>query len=441
MAEVFYCKDYVYNEATGVLSLFYGFDRGGSFEERLSFKGERRETNKQEKEALDRLFRLLLLAAGVSYYKAYAPPVVQSLAFPLDVDTAAFAEKLYEKGLGEFAYKNKLNLKGRIRFLAATQKGKAPVRLSLPRRSLVPMGGGKDSAVTVESLKRAGEQPLLFALGGTQGPAQPIAESIGAAGLPFVFVERVLSPSLLELNRQGAMNGHVPITAILSLVALISAIIFGCDQVVMSNESSANAPNLDDVNHQYSKSLEFERDLQAYVAAHVSEDLGYFSLLRPLGETEIARRFAGLENYHPVFRSCNAAFKQKEQDRASHWCGDCPKCRFVFLALAPFMPKEKLVAIFAKNMLEDPAQKQGYEELCGLAAFKPFECVGEVEESAALVARLATMEAWKNDALIRDLAPRIGGINSLAKDRLDALLARRAESAMPEAYRKMIDEA
>lgn len=427
--KTFFFENYRFDAATGELRLGYAYDNGLSFEEVITFKPPFVE---HDARALDRLFRLLFLLAGVSYYKAYVPENLVCKAFPLDADTARWMERVYESGLGEFAYRNKLELRGKIRFETAAAKPETAIALNLPRRALVPIGGGKDSVVTLEALRGAGHDVTCFALGGPLGAATPIAECIRVSGLHSVYVSRVISPALIELNKTGVYNGHVPITAILSVIALASAVLYGFDAVVLSNEHSASAPNITDgdleVNHQYSKSFEFERDLAAYVANRISPDLKYFSFLRPLGEIDIARRFAKLEAYHSVFRSCNTAFRQDAAARGTHWCCNCPKCRFVYLALAPFVERQKLAAIFGRDMLDDATQTEGFAELCGVSAYKPFECVGEIHESATVLKELSRRPEWMNASVVKALADKVQ-----AGD-FAGLLVRHRDHAIPKGY-------
>jgi hypothetical protein len=390
-----------------------------------------------EREILDRLFRLILLFAGVSYYKAFIPRILRCEAFALDRDTADLLVRFYEHGLGEFAYRNGLLLHGHLEVRTASGAAPAAVTGALPRRSCVPVGGGKDSIVTLECLRRADEPLVLFAL----GDAEPIRATIAVARLPFIRVERRLDPLLFALNAAGARNGHVPITGILSAIALAAAVLYGCDAVAMSNEHSANAPNLVEdgvaINHQYSKSLAFETDLAEYLVRHISPDLAYFSFLRPLAEIEIARRFARYPAYFGAFRSCNTAFRQALAERGRHWCGNCPKCRFVFLALAPFVAKTELVEIFGNNLLDDMRQVSGFAELCGFSRHKPFECVGEVDESAAALAHLARDPQWRSDAVVERLAfPALRQSDDAAWQRL---FAERHPHRLPARYLAMLD--
>jgi hypothetical protein len=290
----------------------------------------------------------------------------------------------------------------------AAAPARRPVEgLELPRRSLVAVGGGKDSCVSFEVLRRAteegaGEEVVLFNIGGHRAARDCAA----TAGMPLVVARRALDAGLGELNRSGALNGHVPVTAIVSLVAVAQAIVTGADEVVFSNERSANVgsfvANGLPVNHQYSKGLAAERLLRAALA-EVTGELTYYSLLRPLSEVQIGAVFARLEPYLPVFTSCNAAFRLEEGRRVDRWCGHCPKCRFVFLVLAPFVSRERLVGIFGKDMLADGDQIGGYRELLGLTGFKPFECVGEVEESQVALVLVARQGEWAGAAVLEAL--------------------------------------
>ncbi len=442
--QAFIFDSYGFEPQTGTLSLRYAYQEGPSFVETIVFPAPAAPLTAAQDVALDRAFRLIFLLAGISYYKAHVPPrLICRQRKGLDAPTAAFLQKVYLNGLGEFAYRNQLDLSGRIAFETAATAAPDAVSLPAGARALVPVGGGKDSIVTIEALKAA-QQPMDLFVMCAQGPVPtPIAETIAASGEKALIVRRTLSPNLAALNAAGAYNGHVPITAILSAVAVATAILQGHGAVVLSNEHSADAPNLRlgdlDINHQYSKSLAFEDDFAAYVRAHVTPDVLYFSFLRPLTEAEIARRFTKLPRYFDVFRSCNKAFRQDATQRLSHWCCDCPKCRFVFLALAPFLDKERLSAIFGHNMLDDAAQQEGFEELCGLGPHKPFECVGEIRECALLMNRLMRMESWASDTVVSALKPRLWISDDAFTPAFDALYALRAPHRLPAPYLKALE--
>jgi hypothetical protein len=421
------------------LALRYRFAEGPRFEERLDFDIPPTPLSRSAAAAADRIFRLIFLFSGVSYYKAFVPPVLRCAAFPLDRDTGEFLERFYRQGLAEFAFRNSIALPDAFGFVADPAPPAAALALDLPRRTCVPVGGGKDSIVSVECLKRAGEPLILFSL----GEAEPIRASIAAAGLPFIRVRRRLDEALFRLNDEGALNGHVPITGILSAIALAAAVLSGFDTIAMSNEHSASAPNLTiggrDINHQYSKSFEFERDFAEYVGTRISPNIAYFSLLRPLSEIEIARRFAQHPQYFAIFRSCNAAFRQAAPERGEVWCGNCPKCRFVFLALAPFVGKSVLIGIFGRDLLDDPAQFPGFAALCGEGEYKPFECVGEIAESAALMRHLGRHVEWREDAVVRRMLASFAPLRRGDAAEFQSAFARRFPHRVPERYLAMLD--
>ena len=350
--------------------------------------------------------QLLHLAAGVSYVKALLPPRLEVPAWPLDAARRDLLAQLLTDGLAEFAHVNDLDL--RDWFHLPTQVTAQLSTLDpgpMTAGPLVPVGGGKDSVVTLEALREL--SPTLFAI----NPRGPIERTAEVAGLPMVRVRRSLDPRLFELNDAGAFNGHVPVTAIVSATAVVAAVLGGHDTVAMSNEASADQPTLFTsdgraVNHQWSKSSSFERPFAEIVRTQVHPDLVYASFLRPASELSIARRFATLTAHHPTFNSCNRAFHLRGD--TTEWCGHCPKCRFVFLVLAPFLDPPDLVAIFGRDLLDDPDQVDGFAALAAIRGPKPFECVGEAEESAAALRCLAARDAWKDHAVVQALRGHTG---------------------------------
>jgi hypothetical protein len=353
---------------------------------------------------LERVLDLLLIAAGTSYYKVAAPPRLVSDAVRLHPAAVAFFRDLYTLGLGEFAYRNDLP---HVLALAPDLAGAVDPPAGAPAsgsRPLVNVGGGKDSIVSIEATRGAGLDPVLFAV----NPNRVIDGVFAASGLPSLSARRRLDPLLFALNRSGrALNGHIPVTAINSLISVAAGVLHGYGPVLMSNERSASSPNTVwhgyEINHQWSKSLAAEAGLAVALASHAGLAGGYFSLLRPYSELHIARMFAPIERYDAVVTSCNRAFLL--HGGTARWCGECPKCRFVFLALAPFVARPRLVDIFGVDLLADPAQVPGYLELAGISSFKPFECVGEVEES--LIAVQLLREQGAADPVLEALAEAV----------------------------------
>lgn len=394
-----------YKESTAVLR--YGIDESVVFEERIHFHNAPQITE-EKKEAVQACLRLLHLAAGVSYYKAYIPSRIFVEKGSLTQEEADFFNLFYRSGLGEFSYRNKVHPEINFPYSENTFSRKA--RFYLPEKTVVPVGGGKDSIVTVETLKKTGREPVLFSV----GLPRAIKETIEYSELSSILVTRTISPHLIELNRNaetyGTLNGHVPVTGIIAFILALSAVLYDFSDVVMSNERSANIGNTAHdgiiVNHQWSKSIEFEKAFTGLIK-NVLPNFRYFSLLRPLSELSIARLFSKTGKYDDVFTSCNRAFRLDETKRLDRWCGECDKCRFVFLMLAPFMPKEKLIHLFGQNPLNDPQQIDGFKELMGLSAFKPFECVGEIEESAVAFMMIANRPEWQEAFVVKALKQNV----------------------------------
>ncbi len=324
------------------------------------------------------------LTEAVSYYKAVCSPVIEVRCGFLDEAQQRWWKKLWYNGLGEFFYRNGIRTTQED-FVSIRCSGD-PIEADGAFRSagvqLVPVGGGKDSAVTLSLLEPFRATTFGFTV--NDQPAR--TETLLAAGLPaerMVRTYRTIDPALLELNRQGFLNGHTPFSAIVAFLSLYCAYLIGAEDVILSNEASANEATVPgtDVNHQYSKSFAFEQDFTDYVRAYLALPIRYFSLLRPFNEMQIACKFASLPQYHSVFRSCNAGSKK------NIWCCKCAKCLFVCVILSPFLPQSALREIFGEDLLDKKELLPEMRELCGLSEEKPFECIGTVGEVRAAMWR------------------------------------------------------
>ncbi|MGL6289370.1 MAG: UDP-N-acetyl-alpha-D-muramoyl-L-alanyl-L-glutamate epimerase [Silanimonas sp.] len=399
--------------------------------------------NAAKASAVEAALRLLHLVAGVSYYKAAAPSVIECADGPLDATTADFVASVYENGLGEFAYRNGLDLRGHLAWprgggalaaapalgLARPPASAGPID-AWPSRALVAIGGGKDSLVSIEALRALGAQPTVTWIG-----SSPLIRACAErTGLPTLNITRALAPELFAFNREGALNGHIPVTAVNSAILVFAALLTGHGSVVFSNEHSASygslIPGTGEVNHQWSKGWAFERDFAAIVRAQIAADFDYVSLLRPFSELAVARQFAKLDHYDAHFSSCNRNFHLLGEKPTQRWCGQCPKCHFVFLALAPFMPKPRLLGIFGRNLLDDATLAPEYDALLEIEGHKPFECVGEGRESRAAMAALAASPAWREDALVARFAAQQQPALDAATLHLEGLLAPQGEHGL-----------
>ncbi|HEY5335001.1 MAG TPA: hypothetical protein VIJ71_03145 [Mycobacteriales bacterium] len=354
--------------------------------------------------ALAQVARLLFLLAGVSYYKTAAPATVDLDDTAVTDADRALLQAFYRDGLGEFAYVNGLDL-SHISFVGGAEPLVAAPYDGDTERPLIPFGGGIDSVVVAETVRARHPQAALFVLGSYEAIDGPLA----VTGLPVLRAGRTLDPQVLARD-PAFLNGHVPVTGILSLVALAAAVVDGRGAVVMSNEHSASEATVAGVNHQWSKSMAFERLLRASLAEAVP-GLGYFSLLRARSELWVARRFALLPAYHPVFRSCNRAFHLDPARRLGQWCGECDKCCFIDLILAPYLARTELEAVFhGREPLGRTDLLPQFRSLLGDAEIaKPFECVGDVDECRTAVVLAAARADRQGQPVLSALAEYVDG--------------------------------
>ncbi len=318
----------------------------------------------------------------ISYWKAACPPKLIIKPTKLDAEQIAWWKKLWFRGLGEFFYTNGITpgYDDFIEIFSNENNLYQPFTFKHQPGAIVPLGGGKDSVVTLELLRQNHYAITPFILN-PRGASLDTATTAGFTENQVAVAFRTIHPQLLELNRQGFLNGHTPFSALLAFVTLIPALISGAKNIALSNESSANEDTVagTGVNHQYSKSFEFEKDFREYVAKFISPDFNYFSFLRPLNELQIGKIFSQQPAYFPVFKSCNVGSK------TNSWCGHCPKCLFTWIILSPFLSKDTLVNIFGKDLSEDASLTNYLDELTGIAPVKPFECVGTVDEVNAVL--------------------------------------------------------
>lgn len=317
----------------------------------------------------------------ISYWKCVCSPIVEIKSFRLTENQQQWWKKLYWKGLGEFFYQNGIQIDMehfmQFRFTedAAEMKKIEYQRIEESSRVIVPIGGGKDSVVTLEQLRS--ERQIIPFIINPRGATLACAE---IAGFPeqsdIVILHREIDPLLLKLNSQGYLNGHTPFSAMLAFYSLLVSYATDTRDIALSNESSANEPTIPhtDINHQYSKTLEFEMDFRQYVREIMQDVAHYYSHLRPYTELQIAEFFSHYPQYFNVFKSCNAGSKEDK------WCCQCSKCLFAYIILSPFIDDSTMIRIFGEDLLDKPSLEQYFDELSGIAEVKPFECVGTIDE-------------------------------------------------------------
>jgi len=378
----FIYQDYCYRISKNNLEILFTFkvEPDIKFSPKLIIKN----CPEVKSDQIDNLVFHLGLIEMISYWKATCSPVIEVKAGFLNSEQIKWWQSLIAKGMGQFSYENKMPFQRPT----IKTKGKSITRPDLTKlkeRVLVPIGGGKDSIVTLETLKKAKKNINCICL----NPTETDKRVMKAAGCDKPIIgERKIDKKLLELNQKGFLNGHTPISAYFAFFTTLAAAIFDYKYIALSNERSSNEGNIKylgkTINHQWSKSFEFEQMFRRYSKKYLVKDVEYFSFLRPLYEIQIAKLFSQYPKYFPVFLSCNEAYKTYSGTRKpfKKWCGKCSKCLFVFTILYPFVG-DKLIKVFGKNLFLNKNLLPIMEELIGERGFKPFECVGTQKESLA----------------------------------------------------------
>ncbi len=391
--------------------------------------------------AVQAAVRILFLLAGVSYYKTAAAPVIDLGELPSTADERAFLRRYYVEGLGEFAYRNGRDLRDlRVVGPDAVGGGADAGYDPVAGRPLIPFGGGIDSIVTVAALAADHPEASLFVVHPPGDRFAAIEDAAAVTGLPVVHVAREIDPLVRRSDELGFLNGHVPVTAIVTAAAVVAATLEGRDAVVLSNERSASVPTLVvdglAVNHQWSKGDEFEQAFQRFVEGALGPRLSVFSYLRPRTELWVAREFARRREYHHVFRSCNRAFHLDPARRLDHWCGTCDKCCFIDLVLSPYLGRAELEAIFGgTEPLENPDDEARFHALLGLGDdARPFECVGDVDECRVALLLAAERADRQGGGQLRRLRDEVARVSGSPSPDATTLLAPRGPHHIPERY-------
>lgn len=369
--------DYVLNDNELSIEFLFKIDNVVEFRPKMSFvKSDLYHFGNLPAMVIESLIFNIGMVELVSYWKSLVPKKIIIHGYRLNQTQLEFWRKLYFHGLGEFFYLNGItpNYEQFIEFKCLGNNELESFHFEVSDDIIIPVGGGKDSVVTLELMKNFSANNLALIMN-PRGASLNTAK-IGGFDGRILEVKRTIDKELLRLNEEGYLNGHTPFSALLAFTTVLAAAGSGRKYIALSNEGSANEPTIagTKINHQYSKSIEFETDFRNYIQQNISTNIQYFSLLRPLSEIQIASIFAQSPQYFTQFRSCNVGSK------TDSWCGKCPKCLFTFIILSPFLDPAALESIFGGNLLNDKDLTVYFEELTGIAEIKPFECIGTVEE-------------------------------------------------------------
>ena len=339
---------------------------------------------------------------AISYFKITCSPQFVIECGNLSEEQKEWFRKLFYLGLGEFRYRNNIDalednfvhFEGNGNIINQSELALDEIEnMDSKKGILIPVGGGKDSNVSMDILKPYKENSLVVTIG-AKDVVKNCAYVAGYEDKDIVEIYRVFPIELKNANEAGYLNGHTPFSAIVAFYTYLVAYLLDKKYIALSNEDSANQTNVEgeNINHQYSKTYEFEKDFREFAAKYLKANVEYFSLLRPITEFQIAMLFAKQKEYHKVFKSCNVGSKQEPWV----WCCDCPKCLFVYTILSPFLKREELIDIFGEDLFEKESLKDTFIELCGFGEIKPFECVGTYEEVQYAVSEVIRQNEGKD---------------------------------------------
>jgi len=421
----FIYEKYSYEISGNNLEIFFDFrvEPNISFKPRVTIENiDKSQMEKVEDRALNNLIFNLGLMEIPSYWKVTCSPEIEIKAGPLSMKASPSSPSLTNlrfvsmnqeqidwwkdlimNGMGQFFYENKIDFHqpnflkiNRLQRPVLCKIDRGPSSDQTSNQILVPISGGKDSVVTLEILKKAKKSINCFSLNPTEA-AKKIMKIVGFNNP--IIVKRTIDPKLLELNRRGFLNGHTPFSAYLAFLSVLVAVLFEYKYIAFSNERSSNEGNVKYlgkiINHQWSKSFEFEKKFRDYSKKYLAKKIEYFSFLRPFYEIQIAKLFSKYPKYFNAFLSCNVAYQTASGTKlpAKKWCGKCSKCLFTWACLYPFVNEKELLKIFGKNLFENKKLLPVMLELIGVGSprrFKPFECVGTKKENL-----IAVYLSWK----------------------------------------------
>ncbi len=381
-------------------------------------------------ELLENLLISVHLILGISYYKLYLPPKMK-MNFALSEEQSKFWNVVYHKGLGEFFYRNKIDSRNLINFPFEKTARPLARRLKRKNRTLVGIGGGKDSIVAAEQLIEHGEDVTALLIE-TQKKDSVSAGVISKLKIETLAISRQMDPKIFE-PLEDSYDGHIPISAIFAFLGYLSAVVYDYSQVIVGNEYSSNFGNVnylgEEVNHQWSKSAEFEKLFQDYAKKFICPNIAYFSLLRPYYEIRIVEMFSKYKKYFPVFTSCNRNFRIHKERPKTLWCGECPKCVFVWMLLSAFLDKKELVKMFGKDLYADEKLLPLFSDILGWGKMKPFDCIGTFDEARA--ALFLAKDKFTDSFIVKKFSGKIKNPGKL----LGRVLASNDAPTLPDKFR------
>lgn len=297
--------------------------------------------------------------------------------------------------------------------LATPAPARGPLRPAHdpPVDTLLFCGGGKDSLVAMRLLERADLRfDTLGYSSSIYGPAavqHALIDGLAARSRARRHLRQWIFDDFLDapITRLRPELGAVSLTAAETPCSIFAALPLvlhhGHRSISLAHERSADEGQLrwartgEDINHQWGKSAAAESAIGRYITDHLLADFSYHSVLKPIYDPVIfglLRRDPGdLEFTH----SCNLR---------KPWCMRCPKCLYVWLGCAAFLPADAVRRTFGADApLTDPARIPGVRALLGEGGRQPFECIGRPDEVRLYLAACAARDVPGAARLAADL--------------------------------------
>jgi len=430
------------NPITGEVHFFYILTKGTKtyqFDEKISLPLSDKLNDKDP--LVQKMLQSVHIAVGMSYWKVYCPTEIFFSSYQLSKTQADFWNTVYTKGMGELYFKNSLDYRNLIHFPFDESIQNDQTDCILKDRSLVGIGGGKDSIVSARLLQN---EALSFDgfIVETQKKYSVASDVSKELNVKAITVARFIDPQLFEVNNSaGVFNGHVPISVIYALLGVLCAYLYDYKNVIVSNERSSDHGNIEYlgemINHQWSKSSEFEQLFQKFISQTFTPQINYFSLLRPLSELQIAQIFSKEKQFHQIFSSCNRNFAINNPG-SNLWCGTCPKCAFTFILMAAYSSKGEVLNIFGDNFLDKKELLPLYKQLFGTEGHKPFECVGTPDEAVVAMTLIHEKREFEDTLVMKEFVQNILPNNDTVNKLKHDVLVSKSPHMIPHEFQSII---
>ena len=148
----------------------------------------------------------------------------------------------------------------------------------------------KDSCITLETLNLSRENDFCLILDNSE-EAKKAADLAGFGSKNILEVIQTWDKKIVEVNSNDN-------SALIAFIAYFLCYLLSKKYIAVSNGSTAGIQN-----KKYGKSFDFENAFRKYADKFLPTPIEYFSFLRPLNSFQVAKSFAKLTKYHPLYET------------------------------------------------------------------------------------------------------------------------------------------